>query len=134
MNRKNLIKEKIGGKTYAEIAKEYGVSRQRIQQSIRPARKIRLEVYAKYNNECCFCGKFVGTSGHIHHKGNKSKYNNIHNLLLLCVSCHMKLHHKKKIEPKKKKINKIFLKCYFIKRKKMPVLMCCLSLKSKYFT
>lgn len=92
MNKKQLLAEKMTGKTYAEIAKEHGVSRQRIQQLLSPSRSIKEYVIRIYHNHCVRCGVEVGDSGHIHHKQLITNYQDIENLELLCISCHISLH------------------------------------------
>jgi len=111
MNSKLLIIEKIKGKTYAQIARENNISRQRVQQIISPDKKVRLEILKKYNYCCAECGLYVGDSGHVHHKENNRNYNNIHNLYLLCQPCHRRAHAKEKIVIKKKIVPKIMLIC-----------------------
>lgn len=78
--------------TYTQIAKKYGVSRQRIQQKICPPQCMKEFIVERDNFKCVLCGTVVGYSGHIHHKGYKESYNNPANLELLCTSCHVKIH------------------------------------------
>lgn len=55
----------------------------------------RVDVFEKYNHECATCRTNKGLC--IHHKdcngrNSKTPNNDIDNLILLCRSCHMKLH------------------------------------------
>ena len=92
MNDIELLKEKISGKTYVQIAGEQGVSRQRIQQILSPIQAIRLFFFKKHNHRCVQCDTYVGTHGHIHHKELIENYQDIDNLELLCKSCHSRIH------------------------------------------
>lgn len=84
---------RLAGFTYAQIAKKVGISRQRVQQLLSPPKAIRDYVVRKYNGLCQDCGLIVGKSGHVHHQnGNSEDYNDIENLILLCISCHRKRH------------------------------------------
>jgi len=86
---------RLKGHAYAYIAKSFGVSRQRIQQLISPPRHIRDAVVARYKGECADCRIHVGNSGNVHHVNLKiiEDYNDAGNLVLLCVSCHLKRHY-----------------------------------------
>ena len=92
MNNVELLEAKISGKTYAEIAKGTGVSRQRIQQILSPSPVIRRFIKRKYKNRCAKCGVLIENFGHIHHKKMVEDFQNIDNLELLCISCHTKTH------------------------------------------
>jgi len=85
---------RIDGFTYADIAKEAGVSRQRIHQLIAPPKKVREYVVGRYHKRCADCNLYVGNSGHVHHEGTThgEDYNDIDNLVLLCIGCHHRRH------------------------------------------
>ena len=81
------------GMTYAAIGKELGVSRQRVQQWLRPPKPIYDIVRAKAQGKCEMCGIFLGYGrGDVHHKtlGREGDWNDLENLQLLCPSCHFK--------------------------------------------
>jgi len=92
MDAIQLLKDKLNGKTYGEIARENGVSRQRIQQILSPVKVVREFIIQKYHGNCAKCGQAVGTRGHIHHRALIENYQDINNLELLCTSCHIKSH------------------------------------------
>ena len=88
-----MLKLRLDGLTYRDIANRAGISRQRVQQLLSPPPKIRQFVLDKYDDRCNRCGVYVGYSGHVHHNGdNPETYNDINNLELLCLSCHRKAH------------------------------------------
>lgn len=95
------VELRLGGMTYAEIARALKVSKQRIHQRIAPPQVIRIQILKRSNFLCTNCGIFIGTSGHVHHIKTKGleleKYNDLENLVGLCISCHRKAH---RIEPK----------------------------------
>ena len=79
----------LDGNTYRDIAEKAGISRQRVQQILSPPKAIRDFITLKYNKRCLDCGLLVNKSGHIHHQNSDNEvYNNIDNLVLLCISCH----------------------------------------------
>jgi hypothetical protein len=79
------------GMSYKQISECVGVSRQRVQQWLRPSSIERASVVGSANGRCQSCGEPVGVSGHVHHqRQNATDYNSLSNLQLLCVSCHMK--------------------------------------------
>jgi len=91
------FKLRLAGYSYAEIGKKMTVSRQRIQQLLSPPARIRDRVITSAQGKCQGCDLFVGSNGHIHHKGIKrietqDDYNKINNLVLLCISCHSRAH------------------------------------------
>jgi len=88
MTKQELLQERISGKTYSQIAKDAGISRQRIQQILSPPKEIQRIVRQRQQGLCVRCGKELRMSGHIHHKELKEDYNDISNLELLCISCH----------------------------------------------
>jgi transcriptional regulator with XRE-family HTH domain len=91
-----MLKLRLDGMTYDEIARKAGVSRQRIQQLLSPPPDIRDFVVKKFNGLCNHCGIKVGTSGQVHHHGTDEEetYNDIPNLELLCLACHRAEHQK----------------------------------------
>lgn len=94
MDKHDMVKRRIEGYTYEAIAKEAGVSRQRIQQLLAPPKEIRDYIITKYRGLCFDCGLIVNKSGHVHHENSDAEdFNDIDNLVLLCKSCHRKRHH-----------------------------------------
>lgn len=95
--RKQILALRLEGYTYAEIARQVGCSRQRIQQMVSPPTAIRQIVQDRAQAKCESCGIFLGTSGHVHHKGTSNltpdTYNDLPNLQYLCKSCHRGSHH-----------------------------------------
>ncbi len=84
---------RLSGLTYAEIAQKLGISRQRVQQIIAPPKYIRDLVVGRAHGRCEICGIFVGKRGHVHHNSCKNEnYNDVDNLELLCISCHILVH------------------------------------------
>lgn len=84
---------RLAGLTYAQIGLKIGLSRQRVQQIISPPPYIRRIVVNRAEGRCETCGIKVNGSGHVHHKSCAGEdYNDVDNLQLLCVSCHMKAH------------------------------------------
>jgi len=94
-----LLEAKISGKSYAEIARDAGVSHQRIQQILSPSPVIRKYILKKYHNRCAKCGVLLLRLGHIHHKEMIEDFQNIENLELLCNSCHTKTHNPASVLP-----------------------------------
>lgn len=86
---------RLRGLTYAEIGKEFGISRQRIQQLLSPPPAIERFIKNRAQGKCENCG-LDSPKGHIHHRtatGTTSEdYNDIPNLQLLCASCHRLAH------------------------------------------
>ena len=76
------------GKTYQQIAKEFGVSRQRIYQICN--NNIYYTPSYKRNAKCLFCS----SNKHIewHHTDSDRNNNRRQNLIPLCKSCHKELH------------------------------------------
>ncbi len=67
----------------------------------------REEIKKLFKGKCGLCGKANGV--HIHHitykSEDKSKIDDIENLILLCLECHQKVHSNKKYwQPRLKKI------------------------------
>lgn len=96
MERTEMLKLRLDGRTYQYIADSAGVSRQRIHQVLSPPLIVRDFVVKKYNGRCDVCDIFVGKGGHVHHNESKNEenYNDLENLQLLCLSCHRKSHRK----------------------------------------
>ena len=97
MNRYDEILElRLAGLSFAEISRRVGVSRQRVQQILAPPKPIRDQVIARAEGRCQECGIEVGASGHVHHGSPEHRdgdwYNQIERLILLCVSCHKRVH------------------------------------------
>lgn len=92
--REEALKLKLEGHTYKAIGKELGVSRQRIQQMIAPPKEIRNYVVKRDHDTCHECSIWVGKSGHVHHIGSTTveDFNDLDNLVLLCLSCHRHIH------------------------------------------
>jgi hypothetical protein len=89
-SREEAIELKMKGLSYAEIAKRFGVSRQRVQQMIRPPREVYNEVRNRAKGMCQLC--FVELkSGHVHHMGTED-WDDWRNLRYLCATCHTALH------------------------------------------
>jgi HNH endonuclease/Homeodomain-like domain-containing protein len=86
---------KLHGLTYAEVGAKLGVSRQRAQQLIRPPQAIWVEVRNRATGKCQKCG-IKTEKGHVHHKKSTGitaeNFNDLANLLYLCVSCHRSEH------------------------------------------
>lgn len=88
-----MLRLRLDGRTYFEIAKQAGVSRQRIQQILSPPPEIRNYITRKFSNHCAQCGVLIKRKGDIHHiKLSDEDYEDIENLELLCVSCHQRKH------------------------------------------
>jgi len=94
LSKEEMLILLLDGASYQQIAKSANVSRQRVQQILAPPIAIRDFVSNKYHNRCNDCGIYVGKSGHIHHENKVllDNYNDILNLVLLCISCHRKRH------------------------------------------
>ena len=93
VRKQRMIQLRLGGYSYDYIGKEVGVSRQYVQQVLAPPKEIRDYIVEKYNSRCLDCGLYVGARGQVHHDKNTGEdFNDIENLILLCVSCHRKNH------------------------------------------
>lgn len=91
--KKEMLNRRLEGRAYQEIADEFNISRQRVQQILSPPKAIRDFVIKQAEGKCEACGLLVGRSGHIHHEnGGDEDYNDIANLHLLCPSCHRNRH------------------------------------------
>lgn len=95
LTKTEIQKHLLDGKTYQEIADLAGITRQRVQQIAAPPVPIARYIRKKFNYRCNECGILLGNDGgHIHHKNNKliEDFNDIDNLMLVCPSCHRKIH------------------------------------------
>ena len=93
VTKEKMIEMKLNGNTYSQIAKELNISRQRVQQIISPPKELRDYIVKKYSGLCAKCGIQVNRAGHIHHTSSTDEnYNDIDNLILLCLSCHRAEH------------------------------------------
>ncbi|KKN34504.1 hypothetical protein LCGC14_0792990 [marine sediment metagenome] len=93
-NRSKALHFRLSGMTYAQIGKELGISRQRVQQLVSPPKAVRDLVVSRANGECERCSIRVGRSGQVHHSNasNGDTFNEIENLQLLCIPCHLIAH------------------------------------------
>lgn len=99
--RREEIKIKyVGGKGISFLAKEYGVSRQRIEQIVSErviiTHDLREKILLRYGNKCFIC-KSEKKTIQLHHIDFKPKNTFIGNLMPLCRECHIKLHNNKNI-------------------------------------
>ena len=96
------------GLTYLEISEKMGISRQRVQQLVRPVAPVYSFVRKRANSKCEKCGIEI-RSGNVHHKRetglSESEFNSIDNLEYLCVGCHMAIPAKDRGKRKRKKSN-----------------------------
>ena len=91
--RDEALRLRRDGLSYTEIAKRLDLSPQRIQQLTSPPTAIRKIVVQRAEGRCQECGLMVAHSGHVHHIIIQHEdYNDLDNLILLCVSCHRKAH------------------------------------------
>ncbi len=94
----NLLSE---GKTYKEISILLHISRQRVQQIIKPSMEVTIMIDKRCNDKCEICGD-VTNQGVYHHRfnefGESFNMNNPDCYLYLCKSCHTKLHHGSNLE------------------------------------
>lgn len=91
------------GLTYQQIGIAANVSRQRVQQLIRPPTSIQKIVASKYENKCAHCQLWLSYGqGHVHHltMSDIGHYNDIANLILLCIVCHRRIHAVNRVEYK----------------------------------
>ncbi len=98
-----MLKLRLSGWTYQDIANKAGISRQRIQQILSPSSRIRDWVVREAGGICQTCGIWVGQSGHVHHieAAEFETYNHMPSLRLLCLSCHRKAHNEGNIKVEK---------------------------------
>ena len=82
-DRARLIAEmKRSGNTYAQIGDFLGVSRQRVQQILRPSREESLEIFRRANGRCEGCHRIYKPL-HLHHSDYCGGP-----IVALCTSCH----------------------------------------------
>lgn len=85
----------LGGRSYSEIGKAVGVSRQYVQQLVRPPKPVYDAVKQRAAGKCEKCGIYV-QNGHIHHIQQSGKtpddFNEPANLQYLCPSCQRDSH------------------------------------------
>lgn len=93
--REQALKFRLQGWTYAAIAAHYKVSRQYIQQILRPAGAVRALLRERAKAQCERCGQ-PAPYGHVHHRLTKGlklvEHNGAVNLEWLCTSCHTSAH------------------------------------------
>ena len=96
IDKREMLKLRLEGRTYQYIANKSGITRQRIQQILSPPPSIRKYIVEKYASLCADCGIYVGSSGHVHHNGinGEDDFEDKENLRLLCISCHRRKHAK----------------------------------------
>lgn len=85
------------GMSYEAIGKELGISKQRVHQIYKDYRTHypdRVNEFLKILREkpCDLCGSTKNI--HIHHKDGNREHNGVDNLMILCNSCHGKIHNK----------------------------------------
>ena len=98
------------GMTYHQIANLLGISPQRVQQLTRPNKQVFELLLKRAGNKCEQCGIHLYNRGHVHHKLLPSiPLNRLDNLMYLCISCHLSIHHPPK--PKVAKGNFVTYKC-----------------------
>lgn len=96
------------GMTYAAAGRVMGISRQRVQQLIRPDAAIFNLIRERAKDACEGCRMRLRVGeGHIHHKKKTctriDRFNKPRNLLYLCRSCHRNAHHEMKREAWRRK-------------------------------
>lgn len=74
------------GASYGVIGRQFGVSRQRVQQIVRPSKDLYDAVKSRANGMCEVCGIKV-SHGHVHHC-DRQQENRHETLQYLCPSCH----------------------------------------------
>ena len=85
---------KLQGWTYEEIGKQFNISRQRVQQILKPEDKVLYQLIGRSKGKCEQCGKAVFSQGHVHHKLIRGKpINSLDNLFFLCINCHEQIDH-----------------------------------------
>lgn len=78
-------------KSYAETARRFGISRQRVHQVVKNyknyGRMTRQALYEKvWTPICRMCN--IRPSEHLHHKDGDNANEDIHNLTSVCITCH----------------------------------------------
>lgn len=96
--RDTIFKHFLDGLTYREIAEKVGLSRQRVQQIVRPPKPVYDAVKDRASGKCERCGIHV-QDGHVHHVESSGRtvetFNQMEQLLYLCPSCHRTIHVKR---------------------------------------
>ena len=92
----------LQGHTYNEIGLRLGISRQRVQQMVRPPKPLYKAIQERAYNKCEKCGIFLKKGvGHVHHiKRLGMELDTINgngNLQYLCGGCHRTAHKKFKL-------------------------------------
>lgn len=93
MDKALLLHLRLQGLSYTAIGVQVGLSRQRIQQLLRPPTAIYNLIKQQARGHCAVCDIQV-RSGHVHHQDstNGDTYNVLENLIYLCPSCHKQAH------------------------------------------
>jgi hypothetical protein len=98
--REHWMQLKLQGWSYGRIAKQAGVSRQRVQQVLSPPKAIRAIIAKRAKYACEMCGAPLQQGGHVHHQSgdDAEHYEDIEHLQYLCQTCHWSVHgnHQKK--------------------------------------
>ena len=88
-----LLKMRLDGLSYGQIAKVVGLSRQRVQQILQPPADVKKLVRERAKDKCEDCGIWLGESGHLHHNGGGiENYGEPEKLQYLCPTCHRQAH------------------------------------------
>lgn len=102
MDKDEMMKLRLSGLTYQEIAEKAETSRQYVQQRLAPWKRVQTKIRRLADGRCAGCAKRVGVSGQIHHKRvigiRLEDYNEPRNLALLCRSCHSAAHNERRYE------------------------------------
>lgn len=87
----DIVELLAAGLSYTKIAEIEAITRQRVQQLVKPPVNI---INLIRERAACLCETcHAATGSHLHHKSwVKDTYNNPENLLLLCRECHQHLH------------------------------------------
>ena len=92
-----MLERWMAGESYQTIANAFGLSRQRVQQFFKPHKLIRAQVMERAQGKCEACQAWLGKA-EIHHKRRiANNFNDLSNLELLCVPCHMRRHNEERI-------------------------------------
>ena len=95
MQRDEMMRRRLEGETYGGIAREMGISRQRVQQILSPPKTVRLAVLERAGQMCEACGGGFARL-HVHHKDSigvePERYEDLANLEALCQTCHRWAH------------------------------------------
>ena len=94
--REQALTLRLQGLSFREVAERLGVSPSRVVQITRPHPAIRKQVAARANYCCEMCGIQLNMGGQAHHKtvseADPEAYNDVDNLMYLCMSCHRRVH------------------------------------------